>query len=238
MNKIGDLSMIRSGRLLTAVVLSLVLGGAYAKPTETTEIETAAIDPGAEETAAMSAHAALVRFLLQPVEDPNELRGYRVAILAADGVDGFDLEVPRLFLAERGATVNVIVPRSRQILLATGSGAVIKAKTQIAVLQPSGEEDTASFDRFVDQVRPDEYDVIYLPGYLGDGSGLTEPSSIAFLKAAARAGRPIFAAGNSPGALSKAGLLDRTAYASRDAYGMPALIDTLIATLLTKPAAQ
>jgi len=230
--------MTQSARFLVAVALSVALGGAYAKPNETAEIETVAVGPSAEEARTMSAHAELVRFLLQPVEDPNELRGYRVAILAADGVDGFDLQVPRLFLAERGATVNVIVPRSRQILQATGSGAVIQAKTQIAVLQPSGEKDTASFDRFVDQVRPEDYDVIYLPGHLGDGSGLTEPNSIAFLQAAARAGKPIFAAGNSPDALSKAGLLDRTAYASRDAFGMPALIDTLIATLLTKPTAQ
>ena len=229
--------MTRSRRLLLAVGLSVVLGGAYAKPNDTTEIETAAIDPSGEE-ATMSAHGALMRFLLQPVEDPNELRGYRVAILAADGVDGFDLQVPRSFLAERGATVNVIVPRSRQVLQATGSGAVIKAKTQIAVLQPSGDEDTASFDRFVDQVRPEDYDVIYLPGHLGDGSGLTEASSIAFLQAAVRAGKPIFAAGNSSDALNKAGLLDRTAYASRDPFGMPALVDKLIATLLIKPAVQ
>jgi len=230
--------MKQSARFLAAVALSVALGGAYAKQNDTTEIETAAIDPSGEETSAMSAHAALVRFLLQPVENPSELHGYRVAILAADGVDGFDLQVPRLFLAERGATVNVIVPRSRQVLQATGSGAVIKAKTQIAVLQPSGEEDTASFDRFVDQVRPEDYDVIYLPGHLGDGGGITEPSSIAFLQAAAHAGKPIFAAGNSPDELYKAGLLDRAAYASRDPFGMPALIDTLIATLLTKPAVQ
>ena len=230
--------MTRSGRFLVAVALSVALGGAYAKPNDTTEMETAAIDPSGEQAGAMLAHAELVRFLLQPVEDPNELRGYRVAILAADGVDGFDLQVPRAFLAERGATVNVIVPRSRQVLQATGSGAVIKAKTQIAVLQPSGEEDATTFDRFVDQVRPEDYDVIYLPGHLGDGTGLSEASGIAFLQAAARAGKPIFAAGNSSDALNTAGLLDRTAYASRDPFGMPALMDTLIATLLTKPAVQ
>jgi protease I len=114
-----------------------------------------------------------MRFLFQPVEDANELQGYRVAILAVDGVDGFDLEVPRLFLAERGAAVNVIVPRWRQVLQAASGGALIRPKTQIAVLEPSGEEDTASFDRFVDQVRAQDYDVIYLPGYLGEG-GLSD----------------------------------------------------------------
>ena len=184
----------------------------------------------------MSSHAQLVRFLLQPVEDPNQLHGYRVAILAADGVDGFDLEVPRLFLSERGAIVHIIVPRPRQVLQAAGSGAVIKPKTQIEVLEPSGEQETASFDRFLDQVRAEDYDVIYLPGHPGAASGLGDQSSIAFLHEAARAGKPIFAAANPPDALVNAGLHDGIVYTSRDAFDMPVLIDRLITTLLTRPA--
>jgi protease I len=185
----------------------------------------------------MSSHAQLVRFLLRPVEDPNQLHGYRVAILAADGVDGFDLEVPRTFLAERGATVHIIVPRAPHVLQAAGSGAVIKPKTQIEVLEPSGEQETASFDRFLDQVRAENYDVIYLPGHPGEANGFDDQgSSIMFLQEAVRAGKPIFAAGNSPDAVGKAGVLDGITYTSRDAFDMPALIDRLIATLLTRPA--
>ena len=253
--------MIRPERLLAAALLLFMLGSASAKPTD-----TAAIDYGESGDAAgpMSPHAQLVRFLLQPVADPNQLQGYRVAILAADGVDGFDLEVPRLFLSERGAIVHIIVPRPRQVLQAAGSGAVIKPKTQIEVLEPSGEQETASFDRFLDQVRAEDYDVIYLPGHPGEGTGVGDQNSIAFLQEGARAGKPIFAAGNSPDALVKAGLLnyrpardsaalsspassapsvpdallahDGMIYTSRDAFDMPVLIDTLIATLLTRPA--
>ena len=225
--------MIRHKGFLAAALLFLAFGSASAKPTDAGAIDSAQTSDAA---GTMSQHAQLVRFLLQPVENPNQLQGYRVAILAADGVDGFDLEVPRLFLAERGAIVHIIVPRPSHVLQAAGSGAVIKPKTQIAVLEPSGEQQTASFDRFLDQVRAEDYDVIYLPGHPGEGSGLGDHNSIAFLQEAARAGKPIFAAGNSPDALVKAGLLDRSIYTSRDAFDMPVLMDRLTATLLTRPA--
>src|ERR1700674_24431 len=130
--------MVGRKRSFQAALLLFMLGSATARAPD-----TAAIDHGETGDAGgtMSSHAQLVRFLLQPVEDPNQLHGYRVAILAADGVDGFDLEVPRAFLAERGATVHIIVPRPPHVLQATGSGAVIKRKTQIEVLEPSGEQD-------------------------------------------------------------------------------------------------
>jgi len=225
--------MMKRKRLLVAALLSFMIGSASARSPD-----TAAIDFGETSNAGdtMSSHAQLVRFLLQPVEDPNQLHGYRVAILATDGVDGFDLEVPRAFLVERGATVQIIVPRPPQVLQAAGSGAVIKPKTQIELLEPSGERETASFDRFLDQVRVENYDVIYLPGRPDQTSGLDDRSSIAFVQEAARAGKPIFAAGNASDPLGKVGVLDGITYTSRDAFDMPFLIDRLIATLLTRPA--
>lgn len=218
-----------------------------------------------EPTPAVPPHAQLTQFLLQSVEDPNQLRGYRIGIVAADGVDGFDLEIPRHFLAERGATVHVLVPRPNGVLQATGSGAVIKPKTDIAVLNPSGEEETSSFDRFLDQVQAADYDVIYLPGNRMPSGEWDGKTSIAFLQDAARSGVSIFAIANSSMVLLKAGLLDdrratgdpATLLAlasskatvadaalvedgvirtSRDAFDMPALMDGLIATLLARPA--
>jgi protease I len=218
-------------------------------------------------TGAPPPHAELVRFLLQGVEDPERLKGYRVAILAADGVDGFDLEVPRMFLTERGATVHVVVPRSPQVLQATGSGARVRAQTHISVLEPSGEEETAGVDRFVDQVQADDYDAIYLPANRASIARIGGAQSVAFLQQAMRSGRPIFAIGNSPLVLLEAGLLDdkratgdvptlqRLAgsratiadaplvsdglvHTSRNAFDMPALLEWLVATLLTQPAQE
>jgi protease I len=211
------------------------------------------------------AHVELTRFLLQGVDDPEQLRGYQVAILAADGVDGFELEIPWRFLVERGATVHVIIPRPAGTLQAAGSGAVVGPKTQVAVINPSGEEDDSSFDRFLDQVRARDYDAIYLPGNRASGRELADPSSLAFLREAARAGKPIFAISNSPLVLLDAGLLDRkqatgnpatllklsasnvtvidasvvhdgNIHTSRDNFDVPAMMYALLATLLARPA--
>jgi protease I len=238
-----------------------MLGSATAMAPERAVIKPA---DGAAATRAVSPHAQLMRFLMQPVEDPDRLRGYRIAILAADGVDGFDLEVPRSFLAERGATVHVIVPRPASASPAAGSGAPTESDTQITVLEPSGEQHTASFDRFVDQVQSCEYDLVYLPANRTFSAelALAGPRSIVFLQQAAREGKAIFAAGNAALVLLKAGLLDNSAapgdprtlvnlsstaaateapsvsaliYTGRDAFDMPVLMDNLIATLLGRP---
>lgn len=254
--------------LLAATSTLLVFGSANAELPELaatgsgdTDHATSVVTP----RTSISPHAQLTRFLLQPVDDPNRFRGYRIAILAADGVDGFDLQVPRDFLVERGATVHVIVPRPFKALQSTGSGPMLTPKTSIAVLEPSGEQRTASFDRFVDQVEPDDYDAVYLPGYLASSSDLAEPRNMAFLREAARTGRSIFAAGNSALLLVNAGLLDESKaigdvarspspasstlsvvddplvsdgniYVTRDAFDMPVLMDRLAATLLERPA--
>jgi protease I len=259
--------MFKRVRLLAATSTLLVFGSANAELPElaaTGSGDTGRATSVVTPRTSISPHAQLTRFLLQPVDDPNRLRGYRIAILAADGVDGFDLQVPRDFLVERGATVHIIVPRPFKALQSTGSGPMLTPKTSIAVLEPSGEQRSASFDRFVDQVEPDDYDAIYLPGYLTSSSDLAEPRNLAFLQEAARAGKSIFAAGNSPVLLVKAGLFDDrqpigeaarlsspasstlsvvedplvndgNIYAARDAFDMPILMDRLATTLLERP---
>jgi protease I len=241
---------------LFAVSLLIVFGSAHAMVPERVVFK-----PGEsnEATRVGSPHAQLMRFLMQPVEDPNRLRGYRIAILAAEGVDGFDLDVPRRFLAERGAVVHVVVPRSAKEFQAAGSGAQIQAEMQITVLDPSGEERTATFDRFVDQVQPAEYDLVYLPSNLGFSDRVAEQLSLSFLQQATTEGKPIFAMGNATLVLFKAGLIDnRTAradqatvsltsppagideavlpssgivYTGRDAFDMPILMDKLTTVL-------
>ena len=162
--------------------------------------------------------------------------------------------------------MHVLVPRPFKALQSTGSGPMLAPKTAITVLEPSGEQRTASFDRFVDQVEPDDYDAVYLPGYLTASSDLAGPRNIAFLQEIARTGKSIFAAGNSVLLLVNAGLLDErqaigdvakspspasstlsvvdddplvsdgNIYATRNAFDMPILMDRLAATLLERPA--
>jgi len=241
---------------LFAASLVFVLGSANAMAPERVASKSG------ESTRAMSAgspHAQLMRFLMQPVEDPNRLQGYRIAILAGDGVDGFDLDVPRRFLAERGAMVHVVVPRPAKDFQAAGSETPGEPEMEITVLAPSGEEHTISFDQFVDQVQPCEYDLVYLPGNLTFSDRVAEQMSIAFLQQAVAESKPIFGMGNATLVLFKAGLIDgrsargdqitvsfvsapatadaaapangRAIYTARDAFDMPVLMDELITAL-------
>jgi protease I len=235
-----------SDRSIVAALLGICAGAAYALPVDrpfgsTQEARVERADP---------AHMELMRFLLEAVEDPQALRGARVAIVATDGADGFDLEVPRQYLIERGATVHVIAART----LGAGSGA-------LRVVNPSGEEGTADVDRVLDEVDPLDYHAVYLPGYrLAAPVAMTGAAPRAFLQRAVHAGRPVFAIGNAPLVLLEAGLLERkratgdaetflrlalssaTAtdaalvndgpiHTSRNAFDMPLLVRQLVAEL-------
>ena len=238
---------------LFAASLVFVLGSANAMAPES--VASRAGD-STRATSSGSPHAQLMRFLMQPVEDPNRLQGYRIAILAGDGVDGFDLDVPRRFLAERGAMVHVVVPRPAKDFQAAGSETAGEPEMEITVLEPSGEEHTTSFDQFVDQVQPCEYDLVYLPGNLTFLDRVAEQMSIAFLQQAVAESKPIFGMGNATSVLFKAGLIDsrsargdqimvspittadgaapasrRAIYTARDAFDMPVLMDELITAL-------
>lgn len=173
-----------------------------------TPVAQAARDDGAEALNTLPPHARLTQFLLQEVENPLQLAGYRIAILATDGVDGFDLDVPRRYLTERGATVDVIVPRPATLVRATGSGAIIQQRTHISTINPSGETDEASIDRFLDQVAAESYDAVYVPGHRGSVDRLADDDSVAFLRTAARSGRAIFSAENAVLVIARAGLLE------------------------------
>jgi protease I len=194
-------------------------------------------------------HAELLRFLLEAPDDEVALRGTRVAILAIDGVDGFDLEVPRRYLTDRGAAVDVIVPRTAP-----------RAQRVLNTMNPSGEEDMAAFDRYLDEVDPAHYQALYLPGHRADAGTLQSAATISFVRAAVSAGRPVFAIGNAPLLLLHAGLLehkratgdaatflrlalsnaaatdaplveDGSIYTSRDAFDMPLLMREMVSEL-------
>jgi protease I len=194
------------------------------------------------------AHVELMRFLLEAPEDAQVLRGARIAVLAADGVDGFDLEIPRRYLTDRGAKVDVIVP---------ARAGEMRCERVLRSVNPSGEEDSASFELFIDEVDVRDYDALYLPGHRIATPAMTDAATLAFIQNAVHSGRPVFAIANAPLVLLQAGLLERrratgdaatflrlavshasatdaplvedgSIYTSRDAFDMPALMRELI----------
>jgi protease I len=76
------------------------------------------------------------------------LRGRRVAILATDGVEQVELEVPRKVLDSAGAITHLIAPDEGSI-------------------QAMNHDDKGAripVDKILADVRPDEYDALFLPG--------------------------------------------------------------------------
>ena len=113
----------------------------------------------------------------------QRLAGRRVAVLATDGFEQAELVQPVEGLRAEGAKVEVIAPKS---------GAI-----QGYNHHEKGER--IGVDRTLDAARPDEYDLLVLPGGVINPDALRlEPKAIAFVRAFVETGKPISAVCHGP----------------------------------------
>jgi protease I len=123
----------------------------------------------------------------------DELRNYRVAILAADGVERVELDQPRGALHGAGATAD---------LLSTHPGEIQARQSD---LDAAG---TVGVDRVVSEVSVGEYDALLLPGGTVNPDKLrTNPDAVEFVKAFAGTGKPVAAICHGPLTLAEAGVV-------------------------------
>jgi protease I len=118
------------------------------------------------------------------------LEGKRVAILATDGVERVELELPRGALYGAGAATDVVSPHTGEI------------QARQMDLVPAG---TLAVDRQVSYVTPTDYDALLLPG------GTVNPDTLRidhevmdFVKGCVAAGLPIAAICHGPWTLLEA----------------------------------
>jgi protease I len=136
-------------------------------------------DPAAPETARPSAPLA-------------PLRGVRVAILSADGVEQVELTRPRDALAEAGAAVTLISLHPGEI-------------QAMNHLTPG---DRFLVDGTVDQARTEDFDALLLPGGVSNPDALRQdPEAVAFVRAMFESGRPIGVICHGPWTLIEAGVV-------------------------------
>ena len=226
------------------LLLMSIVAPAHARPADTLPISP---DEALEVEVWESQHSALMRFLLQRVDDAHMLAGTRVAIVAADGVDGFDIDVPRRYLIERGAHVDVLAPRLPHDDAQLPAGRF--APASIAVHDPSGESERCTVDRYVVEADAAQYDAVFVPGHPDTIASLVGVDTMKFVQTARRAGVALFASGNGyelvrsasrnatsmarpPGAGDVRATAAARVFASRDAYGIPVLMGHLVDTLL------
>ena len=119
------------------------------------------------------------------------LDGKRILIMATDGFEQSELEVPRDRLREMGATVHVATP----------DGAAARGWDET----DWGRE--AAADLEVGAAGPADYDALVLPGgQINPDKLRTEESAVALIRAFAEAGKPVAAICHAPWLVIEAGL--------------------------------
>ena len=109
------------------------------------------------------AENASLRALL--AEEPSDsLRGRKVAILAADGVEEIEVTVPLHVLRARGAEVELIAPRRGPTLAKLGLRSPPQREGHILTVRFMENAGWLQFDRPVEDARAEGYDAVYVPG--------------------------------------------------------------------------
>ena len=123
----------------------------------------------------------------------DELRGRRVAILAADGVERVELEQPRRTLDSAGAQTD---------LLSLQEGSIQAREND---LEPAG---TFDVDGLVRAASVDDYDALLLPGGTVNPDKLrADPRAVGFVRDFVATGKPVAAICHGPWTLIEAGVV-------------------------------
>lgn len=122
----------------------------------------------------------------------QELQGFRVAILAENGVEQVELTEPKKALEEAGAEVRIVSPQHGRI----------KAWD----LTEWGRE--FPVDVKLDSARPEDFDALMLPGGVMNPDKLRmNPKAVEFAKSFFDAGKPAAAICHAPWTLVEAGVV-------------------------------
>jgi len=122
----------------------------------------------------------------------HPLKGKRIAILAADGVEEIELTSPRQAVQDAGATTTLISLKPGQIQSMKGD------------VEPQAKYDV---DRTVKDVSPDDFDALILPGGTVNPDKLRlDDHALTFIQGMYDAGKPIAAICHGPWTLSETGI--------------------------------
>ncbi|MGH9559905.1 MAG: type 1 glutamine amidotransferase domain-containing protein [Terracidiphilus sp.] len=123
---------------------------------------------------------------------PSNLSGKKIAILATDGFEQVELTEPRKALDEAGAKTVVIAPK----------------EGEIKGWDRTEWGETVDVDKALDQVSPEEFDALLLPGGVMNPDHLRmDPDAVEFVRKFAASGKPLAAICHGPWLLVEAGVV-------------------------------
>jgi protease I len=122
-----------------------------------------------------------------------DLRGRRIAILAADGVEQVELEEPRRAVQDAGAATELLSIEPGQVQ---------------AVRQDIHPTVAFGVDRTVSEAAPEDYDALILPGGAVNPDHLrTDAAAVVFVRDFVNSGRPVGVICHGPWTLVEAGVV-------------------------------
>ncbi|HEU5477288.1 MAG TPA: type 1 glutamine amidotransferase domain-containing protein [Gaiellaceae bacterium] len=123
---------------------------------------------------------------------PANLKGKRVAILAADMFERVELEEPRKALEDAGADVEIVSIHDGEI-------------KGFDHFEPAN---TVKVDRTVEEAAPDDYDALMVPGGVGNPDQLRgDENAVAFVRGFHDAGKPMAVICHGPWILVESGIV-------------------------------
>jgi len=123
---------------------------------------------------------------------PDMLKGKKVAILAADMFERVELEEPRKALEEAGADVEIVSIHDGEI-------------QGFDHFDPANK---VQVDRTVEEVSPDDYDALMVPGGVGNPDQLRgDENAVSFVRGFHRAGKPMAVICHGPWVLVESGVV-------------------------------
>jgi len=124
----------------------------------------------------------------------NELSGKRIAFLVANtGVEQVELTEPWQAMRDAGAETTLLAPEKETVQAVNGD---------------TEKGDTFQPDQAVGDASADGFDALVLPSGVANPDKLrTDPQAVAFVKAFARAGKPIASICHGPWTLVEAGVV-------------------------------
>jgi len=132
------------------------------------------------------------RKLTGGVQMTDVLKGKKVAILAADMFERVELEEPRKALEDAGADVEVVSIHDGEI-------------KGFDHFEPAN---TVQVDHTVDEVSPDDYDALLVPGGVGNPDQLRgDENAVSFVRGFDAAGKPMAVICHGPWVLVESGVV-------------------------------
>jgi protease I len=126
----------------------------------------------------------------QQQQNQQRLNQKKIAILVADGFEQVELTGPKQALEESGAQTHIISPN----------------KDAVQGWNHFDHADRFPVDVTLEQVNPDNYDALLLPGGVANPDQLrTQPKAVQFVKSFFAAGKPVAAICHGPWTLIEAG---------------------------------